>query len=137
MGKIKDLTGQRFGKLVAKEIVGKDECNRMIWYCECDCGGTKNVSSEFLIRRKVKSCGCINKRLSEFNSIDNALELDVSSSAYQEIKNRLGFKGKITREQLDNIKKEVDEIKSRFGQVTLWSINKYWNYVRKEVQEDE
>ena len=61
----------------------------------------------------------------------NWRKLCISSSAYQEIKNRLGYKGKITREQLDNIKKEVDEIKSRFGQVTLWSINRYWNYVRE------
>jgi hypothetical protein len=131
MSKIKDLTGQRFGYLVAIENVGKNERNQIVWHCKCDCGGTKNVSSEFLIRGSVKSCGCINKRLSELNSIDNSLELNISSSAYQEIKNRLGYKGKITHEQLDNIKKEVDEIKSRFGQVTLWSINRYWNYVRE------
>lgn len=128
---IKDLTDQVFGKLVARKVVGKDEKDRLVWYCECECGGTKNVTSEFLIRGSVKSCGCINKRKSEFNSIDNSLELNISSSAYQEIKNRLDYKGKITREQLDNIKKEVDEIKSRFGQVTLWSINRYWNYVRE------
>ena len=132
MGKIKDLTGQRFGKLVAKKIVGKDEKNRMIWYCECDCGGTKDVVSEYLIIGSVKSCGCIKKRLSEFNSIDNSIVLDISSSAYQEIKNRLGFKGKITCEQLDVIEEEVEAIRKRYGQVTLYTINRYWNYVRKE-----
>lgn len=132
MGKIKDLTGQRFGKLVAKKIVGKDEKNRMIWSCDCDCGGTKDVVSECLVVGSVKSCGCIKKRLSEFNSIDNSNVLDISSSAYQEIKNRLGFKGKINCEQLDVIEEEVEAIRKRYGQVTLYTINRYWNYVRGE-----
>jgi hypothetical protein len=120
--------------LVAKKIVGKDENHRMIWYCECDCGGTKDVVSECLVVGSVKSCGCIKKRLSEFNSIDNSIVLDISSSAYQEIKNRLGFKGKINCEQLDVIEEEVEAIRKRFGQVTLYTINRYWNYVREAKQ---
>ena len=134
MGKIKDLTGQRFGKLVAKEIVGKDENHRMIWYCECDCGGKKNVSSELLIRGFVKSCGCMYEEIRQFSSVDNSAILEISSSAYQEIKNRLGFKGKITCEQLDVIEEEVEAIRKRFGQVTLYTINRYWNYVREAKQ---
>jgi hypothetical protein len=104
----------------------------MIWYCECDCGGTKNVPSELLVRGYVKSCGCMYAEAREFTSIDNSTILEISLTSYQEIKNRLGFKGKINCEQLDVIEEEVEAIRKRYGQVTLCTINRYWNYVRKE-----
>lgn len=129
MGKIKDLTGQRFGKLVAKEMCGRNKYNIAIWLCDCDCGNIIKTTEHSLKTGMAKSCGC--SRKSEFTIVKSANMLGISNTSFQDIKNRLGYKGKITREQLDNIKKEVDEIKSRFGQVTLWSINRYWNYVRE------
>lgn len=35
----KDLTGQRFGKLVVLEEAGKDG-KYSLWKCHCDCGNT-------------------------------------------------------------------------------------------------
>jgi hypothetical protein len=57
--RIKDLTGQRFGKLVAKERTGKKHNNSQVWLCECDCGNTVEVSAGNLTSGKTKSCGCL------------------------------------------------------------------------------
>lgn len=56
-----DLTGLRFGKLVAKEQTDlkfpSSKC--VVWRCECDCGNKKcYVLSTNLLRGVRTSCGC-------------------------------------------------------------------------------
>ncbi len=58
MRKIRDLTGQRFGRLVALTFTSIDKTGRAIWSCECDCGMTKNIVGYCLTRGTTKSCGC-------------------------------------------------------------------------------
>lgn len=58
MGKVADLTGRRFGKLVVKEFYGMDERHRSLWLCECDCGNTKVVPRPSLLSGSTTSCGC-------------------------------------------------------------------------------
>jgi hypothetical protein len=51
-----DLTGQRFGKLVATErIVGVVKN----WRCKCDCGQVVDVSAGDLVGSKKTHCGCV------------------------------------------------------------------------------
>ena len=57
----KDITGQRFGKLIAKEIARRDDKNRVIWKCICDCGNEVEILGTRLIRGITKSCGCYRK----------------------------------------------------------------------------
>lgn len=38
MGKFKDLTGLKFGKLTVIEQAGHDKYNKILWKCKCDCG---------------------------------------------------------------------------------------------------
>ena len=58
---ISDLTGKRFGMLIATKLAPKD--GRYVkWVCDCDCGNTCVIASGHLTR-KVKptsSCGCLN-----------------------------------------------------------------------------
>lgn len=57
----KDLTGQRFGKLVAKELIRdyeKATTDGAYWKCICDCGGETVVHRANLKRGSVQSCGC-------------------------------------------------------------------------------
>lgn len=54
----KDLTGQRFGKLVVLEYTGFDKERGTQWKCQCDCGNIKIVN---ITRDKPKSCGCSRK----------------------------------------------------------------------------
>lgn len=49
----KDLTGQRFGKLTALYWEKGKE-----WYCRCDCGNEKFVTSARLRSGHTTSCGC-------------------------------------------------------------------------------
>lgn len=54
------LEGQRFGRLVAIEIVGT-KGGRRLWRCVCDCGKEKIVTQNALRRGNTKSCGCLHK----------------------------------------------------------------------------
>lgn len=54
-----DITGQRFSRLVAVRISGKDSKNRKIWECICDCGATVHVKSNNLRTGNTESCGCL------------------------------------------------------------------------------
>ena len=60
MGKLKDLTGQRFGKLVAIRPTRKNKCRQVYWLCKCDCGNEVEVLGVSLTSGQTKSCGCYN-----------------------------------------------------------------------------
>lgn len=57
MGVKRDLTGQRFGKLVAIEFAYRKKMNTY-WKCRCDCGNETIVNKSNLISGRTKSCGC-------------------------------------------------------------------------------
>ena len=59
MGTLKNLTGQRFGRLVVIKRVGSDKQKRATWECQCDCGNLCIVSSSYLLNENTKSCGCL------------------------------------------------------------------------------
>ena len=57
---IKDLKGQRFGKL----LVIRQKCSTnkgVIWECVCGCGSKVDVLGTRLINGVTKSCGCLQK----------------------------------------------------------------------------
>lgn len=56
-----DLSGKRFGKLVAQKPIGRDKSGHVIWLCKCDCGKSSNVISRCLLSGESKSCGCYKK----------------------------------------------------------------------------
>lgn len=55
-----DITGQRFGRLVAAKCVGAQKNHGRVWRCECDCGNEHNVPASTLRSGAVVSCGCYN-----------------------------------------------------------------------------
>lgn len=59
-----EMTGKRFGRLIVVEptTIGK----KTHWICTCDCGNTKTVRQDHLLRGEVVSCGCYwNERRSQ------------------------------------------------------------------------
>lgn len=60
MGKVKNIRGQRFGKLIVLEYRGTIN-HRAVWLCQCDCGKRVEVVSMPLLNGDTKSCGCIHK----------------------------------------------------------------------------
>lgn len=63
--KSKNISNQRFGRLVAIEQVENNSKNNRaaIWKCQCDCGNIKNINSSTLRSGRGKSCGCYKKDL--------------------------------------------------------------------------
>lgn len=59
--KSKDITGKRFGRLIAIRKIGKDKRNNSIWLCKCDCGGECERTVAELNKRNNHSCGCLGK----------------------------------------------------------------------------
>lgn len=61
MPNAKDITGQRFGSLVAETLVGSRKVGnqrKRFWRCRCDCGKTTEVNQGNLTQHRVRSCGC-------------------------------------------------------------------------------
>lgn len=68
----KDLTGQRFGRLVVvrrvEDYVQSNGKKEVQWLCNCDCGGKAIVRRSHLQSGCTQSCGCLFKeKLIEFN----------------------------------------------------------------------
>lgn len=64
MSSAKDLTQQRFGRLVAISKVGVKGTSTL-WLCQCDCGNTTIVRVNELTCGKTVSCGCYARELSK------------------------------------------------------------------------
>ena len=58
MSKVKDLTGQTFGRLKVLERAGSNKYGRALWLCKCDCGKITVKTGKLLLNGHCKSCGC-------------------------------------------------------------------------------
>lgn len=55
-----DLSGQRFGRLVAlTPMPPKKKGGSTRWLCRCDCGNESTPATAQLRRNRAKSCGCL------------------------------------------------------------------------------
>lgn len=58
-----DITGQRFGKLVAIRY----DKSKKSWLCKCDCGNERYINITALQKRNRTSCGC--KRMNKYSDL--------------------------------------------------------------------
>ena len=58
--RLKDITGQRFGRLVAIRPISTGR--NVDWVCQCDCGNETRVSGSNL-HGNTKSCGCLRREI--------------------------------------------------------------------------
>ena len=68
-----DITGKRYGKLIAIKRVGSIG-NTSLWLCQCDCGKSHTVRLSNLTSGNTKSCGCLKNE-----------QLLTSGSAYEKL----------------------------------------------------
>ena len=61
MKHVYDLTGMRYGRLVAVEQRGFDNHGRAVWLWRCDCGTEKELQAYVVRNGHAKSCGCLLK----------------------------------------------------------------------------
>lgn len=57
----KDLTGRRFGRLVAVERTDQRGGRCFLWRCRCDCGQECLVPTFWLTHGVQQSCGCLQR----------------------------------------------------------------------------
>ena len=69
MAKVKDLTGQRFGRLTV--ISRAENRNKKVyWRCRCDCGAEKIIRGCNLKYGDTNSCGCLKLALDNQRSLN-------------------------------------------------------------------
>ena len=54
---LKDITGEKFGKLTVIKFAGQDNYRQALWECRCDCGNITTTTGYNLRSGKVISCG--------------------------------------------------------------------------------
>lgn len=64
---LQDLSGERFGRLVAVKLSEKRSGRKTFWDCLCDCGNKKTVRTDSLKDGSVRSCGCLKKEQDKKN----------------------------------------------------------------------
>jgi hypothetical protein len=57
MPKLLDVTGQRFGRLIALRRDGRT-AHDSAWICRCDCGTERRIGLSHLRKGHTRSCGC-------------------------------------------------------------------------------
>jgi hypothetical protein len=92
---IEDISGQRFGKLVALKFEKLDRFGKALWLVRCDCGKEKIINASGMKANLVKSCGCYkHERLGRgVGSLSRAYWRKLEKSAV-----RRGFEFSITQE---------------------------------------
>ncbi|WP_430609670.1 hypothetical protein [Enterococcus sp. DIV0876] len=63
----KNISNQRFGRLVAVYPIDKTYQNKTIWHCVCDCGNEIDVVISYLTSGDTKSCGCLKQEIDQSN----------------------------------------------------------------------
>jgi len=93
MRRIKYLTGQRFGRLVAVsiliKIVGEKGQRHSFWICKCDCGNEVTVRTVHLLNERTKSCGCLRDEMSMAQRTKHGMSKTRFANIWSHIKQRM------------------------------------------------
>lgn len=129
--KYKDITGQRFGKLVAKEYVGSKK-----WLCICDCGNQYIVRQDSLARGSTKSCGCMSEERAPYKQFHNREEFIRLHRIWRAMKERC-YREKCRAYSMYGAKgiKVCDEWKNDFRPFFIWAINNGYKEVKGEYKD--
>lgn len=82
-----DLTGARFGKLVATRPVVRPKKRRK-WACKCDCGSECEVATDKLTTGRTKSCGCLRETVGRKTSTKHGLSGSPEYRVWYKMKRR-------------------------------------------------
>lgn len=70
MGKFKDISGQKFGRLTALYRL-RNTKRKTYWLCVCDCGNFKEVRYDMLQNGHTRSCNCLYKKSNAIHGMYN------------------------------------------------------------------
>jgi hypothetical protein len=80
-----DLDGDRFGRVVRRD---RSRSGKSYWLCACDCGTTKVVAGQSLVRAKARSCGCLRRELQSARMTTHGKSGSPEYRAYENAKTR-------------------------------------------------
>lgn len=84
-----DLTGVRFGKLVAVKPTGLRRDRSIEWECACDCGAVSKVAAAKLRDGATKSCGCLRTETHTTHGMSKSPEFAVWYAMKERCSNQL------------------------------------------------
>lgn len=87
-GKIKDLTGQRYGRLVVMSKTEERVHRHVVWKCVCDCGNECFVPSNALSTGRTQSCGCLMKESRGVSRITHHMSNEKIYAVWQGMRKR-------------------------------------------------
>ena len=61
MANIKNIIGDKYGKLTVLELIDSNNKSKTRYLCKCECGNLHETSGDSLRGGKSKSCGCLKK----------------------------------------------------------------------------
>lgn len=96
---MKDLTGQRFGMLIALEPTSKRVDGKIVWKCKCDCGNLHYTANPNLTSGDTTSCGCHHSKIC--SSIEKGGNGTSERAKCAKLKNILD--GKLTKANVSGI----------------------------------
>jgi hypothetical protein len=89
MSRIKDITGQRFGRLVVLGLSKtRTPSGEIKWDCICDCGNITAVTKRNLRSSHTKSCGCLLTNPSKQTSVTHGMTDTVEYKTWESMKAR-------------------------------------------------
>ena len=90
----KDLTGQRFGRLIVIREYGRSKDGHVAWLCKCDCGREKVVRGSSLTRRKnpTVSCGCLQREQTVSRNTTHGCKHEPWYAVYRNMMQRCGHR---------------------------------------------
>lgn len=68
MGRLIDLTGQKFGRWTVINRAPNNRANNTMWWCACECGTERAVTGDDLKSGKSFSCGCKRSETTAFRN---------------------------------------------------------------------
>lgn len=104
--KYKDLTGQRFGRLIPQTFYSKNKTR--YWICICDCGKQNIVRIANLTSGQVRSCGCLARDIASQNAKVKRLPEGVSArntvvNGYKKSANKAKREWKLSNEDVNRL----------------------------------
>lgn len=87
MGKLIDIAGQRFGRLIATRPVMLGTGHSK-WLCVCDCGKLTEVRSNHLRTGAIQSCGCFQREATSAATSSHRMTRTPTYVAWQGMKAR-------------------------------------------------
>lgn len=91
MGKLIDLTGQKFGRLTVVSRAGTKD-GHAAWRCRCDCDNESVVNGKYLRFGLTQSCGCLHDDMLACRSVTHGMSKTRLYRIWHNMKNRCYYK---------------------------------------------